>query len=46
MFDLQMCSWIQFRTNTFEKGMQPLISPAIGSIVSLLFFFKNVWGIK
>ena len=38
--------YIHFWTNTFGKDMNPLILPAMGSIVSLLFFYKDIFGIK
>ena len=38
--------YIHFQTNTLRKGMNPLIPPAMGEIVSLLFFYKDVFGIK
>ena len=42
-FELQSCSYIHFRTNTFVKGKSPLNYPGM---VSLLFFFKDGLGIK
>ena len=35
-FKLQLHYYIQFQTNTFGKGVNPLIPPAIGLIISLL----------
>ena len=35
-----------FQTNTLGKGMKYLIPPAIDSIVLVLFFYKNGFGIK
>ena len=36
-----------FRTNTLGKDMNPSIHPpAIGQIVSLLFFYMDGFGIK
>ena len=45
-FDLQSCYYVHFQTNTLRKGMNPLILPAMGWIVSLLFFLENGFGIK
>ena len=35
-----------FQTNALEKGMNPLIPPAMGHIVLLLFFCKPDISIK
>ena len=45
-FVLQSRYYVHFRANTFGKGMNPLILPAIGEIVPLLFFLENCFGIK
>ena len=45
-FVLQSRYYVHFRANTLGKGMNPLILPAIGQIVPLLFFSKNSFGIK
>ena len=45
-FKLQLCYYIHFQTNTFVKGMKPLIPPAMGFIVSGLFFYKDGFGNK
>ena len=37
-FVLQSPYYVHFRSNTFEKGMNPLILPAMGQIVPLQFF--------
>ena len=37
-FVLQSRYYIHFRANTLGKGMNPLILPAMGQIVPLLFF--------
>ena len=37
-FELQLCYYIHFQTNTLGKGMMPLILPAMGQIVPQLFF--------
>ena len=37
-FVLQSHYYVYFRTNIFGKGMNPLILPAMGQIVPLLFF--------
>ena len=43
---LQSRYYVQFRTNTLEKGMNPLVLQAMGWIVPLLFFKKDWFGIK
>ena len=45
-FELQSHYYVHFRANTLGKGMNPLIFPAMGQIVSLLFFSENGSGIK
>ena len=45
-FVLQSRYYVHFWTNTFGKGMNPLILLAMGSIVPLLFFSVNSFGIK
>ena len=45
-FKLQLCYYVHFQTNTLGKGMNPLILPAMGYIASLLFFWKDCFGIK
>ena len=45
-FVLQSRYYVHFRANTRGKGMNPLILPAMGWIVPLLFFWKNSIGIK
>ena len=45
-FVLQSCYYVHFRTNTLGKGMNPLILPATGEIVPLLFFLEKGFGIK
>ena len=37
---------VHFPINTFQKGMIPFIPPAMGQIVSPLFFYKGDFGIK
>ena len=37
-FVLQSRYYVHFRANTIGKGMNPLILPAMGYIVPLLFF--------
>ena len=37
-FVLQLRYYVHFRANTIGKGMNPLILPAMGEIVPLLFF--------
>ena len=36
--ELQLHNHVHFRTNTFKKGMNPLILPAMVQIEPLLFF--------
>ena len=45
-FELQSRYYVYFRINTLGKGMSPLIFPAMGKIVSLLFIYKDSFGIK
>ena len=45
-FVLQSRYYVHFRTNTLGKGMNPLILPAMGLKVPLLFFKENGFGIK
>ena len=45
-FELQLLYYVQFQTNTLEKGMNPLILPAMSEIVPLLFFWKVSFGIE
>ena len=45
-FVLQSRYYIHFWANTLVKGMNPLILPAMGQIVPLLFFSENGFGIK
>ena len=50
-FKLQSCYCIRVLflgggTNTLVKGMNSLISPAVGYIVSLLIIYKDGFGIK
>ena len=45
-FVLQSRYYVHFQTNTVENGMNPLILPAMGEIVPLLFFLENGFGIK
>ena len=39
-FELQSGYYIQFRTKTLGKIINPIKSPPIGQIVPLLFFYK------
>ena len=43
---LQSRDYVHFQTNTPGKGMKPLILPAMGWIVQLLFFSENGFDIK
>ena len=45
-FVLQSHYYIHFQANNLGKGMKPLIIPAMGWIVLLLFFLENGFGIK
>ena len=45
-FELRLSYYVQFWSNTLGKGMNPLILPAMGWIVPLLFFQKSGFGIK
>ena len=45
-FILQSRYYVHFQTNTLGKGMNPLILPAMGYIVPLLFFLENGFGIE
>ena len=45
-FVLQSLYYVHFLANTLGKGMNPLILPAMGEIVPLLFFLENGFGIK
>ena len=45
-FKLQLCYHIHFQVNTLMKGMNPLIPPAMGLIVSLSFFYEDGFGYK
>ena len=44
-FELQSRYYIHFSTNSFGKDMNPLILPAMDSIVPLLFYMAGL-GIK
>ena len=37
---------IYFRTNTFGKGVNPVILPVKDSILQLIFFYKDRFGMK
>ena len=37
-FVLESCYYVHFQANTLREGMNPLILPAMGYIVQLLFF--------
>ena len=45
-FELQSCYYVHFRIYTLKKDVNPLILPAIGYTVPLLFFLKEDFGIK
>ena len=38
--------YVRFQTNTLEKGMNSLVPPAMGQIVSMLFLYKDDFGIR
>ena len=40
-FEVQLRYYVRFWTITLEKAMNPLILPAMGKIVSMLFFYKD-----
>ena len=41
-FDLQSHYYLHFQINTPGKGMESFISPAMGEIVPLMFFFTKI----
>ena len=45
-FELQSLCYYHFRINPLGEGMNLLIPSAVGWIISLLFFYKDVIGIK
>ena len=45
-FELWSRYYIHFWISALEKGMKSLIPPAIVYIVLLLFFSKDIFGIK
>ena len=45
-FELQSYYYVNFWINTFGKGMEFPITPAISLILSLMFFYKDRFGIK
>ena len=45
-FELQSHYYVHFRANTLVKGTNPLILPAMGWIVPLIFFLEDGFGIK
>ena len=45
-FKLQSQYYVYFQINTLRKAMNLLLFQAIGYIVSLLFFYKDGFGIK
>ena len=45
-FELQLCYYIHFWTNTLGKGMNPFIPSAMVQIVQLLFFYKDGFDIR
>ena len=44
-FELLTRYYVHFQSNTLGKSLKPLILPAMGCIVSLLFY-KDGFGIK
>ena len=45
-FELQLHNYIHFQINTIRKGMSLLFPSGMDEIVSLLFFYKDGFGIK
>ncbi len=45
-FVLHSRYYVPCRAKTLGKGMNPLIRPAMGKIVPLLFFYENGFGIR
>ena len=45
-FKLQSRHYFNFLTKTLEKGMEPLFSQTMSSIVQVLFFYKDGFSIK
>ena len=45
-FKFQSQFSVHFRANIFGNGMNPFIRQAMGGIVPLLFFYKDLFGIK
>ena len=45
-FELLSHNYIHFQIKTFGKAWTPYPSPAMGWIISLLFFYKDGFGIK
>ena len=45
-FELQLRYYIHFWNNALGKDISLLIPPAMGSIVPLLFFYRDGFGIK
>ena len=45
-FKLQLPSYVYFWTYTFIKGMNSLIPPVLGWIVSLVFFYMDALALN
>ena len=45
-FECQLCYYVHFQMNTLEKCRNPFILPAMYSIVLLLSFYKDGFGIR
>ena len=43
---INMSNYVQFRTNTLEKGMNALIRPATCLLLSQRFLYEDYFGIK
>ena len=44
VFERQSRYYLNFRTNTLEKDLKPIIIPGMGLIVLLLFFSNDGFG--
>ena len=44
--EFELHCYFHFQTNTLEKGMNPLVHPALSYMISLIFFNKDIFSIK